>query len=167
MTAINSGVIPWGHVRLLGLDIDGVLTDGGVTWDSEGAVSRRFDIKDGMGVVRFLEAGGSIVVISSSSSVVGLDRLKALGIQDIFTGVADKAKQLTEVMERLGVSADETAFIGDDLPDLGCFDLVGIGVAPADAVPEVRQRARYVCEAPGGRGAVREVCDRIVGWAIR
>jgi 3-deoxy-D-manno-octulosonate 8-phosphate phosphatase (KDO 8-P phosphatase) len=163
VTTAHSAGIPWGQVRLLGLDIDGVLTDGGVTWDSEGVISRRFDIKDGLGLVRFQEGGGTVAVISSSSSVVGLGRLEALGISEVYTGVADKAEQLTEVMNRLGVSATEVAFIGDDLPDLGCFAIVGIGVAPADAVVEVRQRAHYVTQAPGGRGAVREVCDAIVG----
>jgi len=153
--------LPWGEVTLLGLDIDGVLTDGGVTWEADGGVSRRFDIKDGLGVVRFQQAGGTVVVISSSSSQVGLERLGALGISEIFTGVHDKAQTLTEVMARLGIARQHTAFMGDDLPDLGCFDLVQIALAPRDAVSEVRQRAHYVTEALGGRGAVREVCDAI------
>jgi 3-deoxy-D-manno-octulosonate 8-phosphate phosphatase (KDO 8-P phosphatase) len=153
--------IPWGQVTLLGLDIDGVLTDGGVTWNQEGSVSRRFDIKDGFGLVRFQEFGGIVTVISSSTSQVGVERLTALGIHHIFTGVADKAAQLAEVMATLGADPQHAVFIGDDVPDLGCFELVGIPVAPADAAREILPRVRYVTAASGGRGAVREVCDAI------
>jgi 3-deoxy-D-manno-octulosonate 8-phosphate phosphatase (KDO 8-P phosphatase) len=158
-----SGALPWAQVRLLGVDIDGVLTDGGVWWDSNGGVSRRFDIKDGLGLVRFREAGGVVVVISSSPSQVGLERLSALGITEIFTGVADKATPLAEAMTRHNVSRGEAAYMGDDLPDLACFELVGLALAPADAIADVSRRADYVTNAAGGRGAVREVCDLIVG----
>jgi 3-deoxy-D-manno-octulosonate 8-phosphate phosphatase (KDO 8-P phosphatase) len=159
--SLATGDIPWGRVKLLGLDIDGVLTDGGVTWHQDGTVSRRFDIKDGFGLVRFQESGGIVAVVSSSTSQVGVERLTALGIGHIMTGVADKAAQLMELMSKLGVDADHTAYIGDDVPDLGCFELAGISVAPADAAIEVRSRASYVTAAAGGRGAVREVCDAI------
>jgi len=165
--SLAAGDIPWGQVKLLGLDIDGVLTDGGVTWHQDGTVSRRFDIKDGFGLVRFQESGGTVVVISSSTSQVGVERLTALGIQHVYTGVADKAVQLSEVMTRLGMESDHVAYIGDDVPDLGCFELVAIPVAPADAAGEVHTRARYVTAAPGGRGAVREVCDAIWEQAAR
>ncbi len=164
---LAAGDIPWGEVKLLGLDIDGVLTDGGVTWHQDGTVSRRFDIKDGFGVVRFQESGGTVAVISSSTSQVGLERLTALGIEHIHTGVHDKAVALTELMARLKIDSAQTAFIGDDVPDLGCFELVGISVAPADAATEVLAQARYVTIAPGGRGAVREVCDAIWEQATR
>ena len=162
-----SSDLPWGQVRLLGLDIDGVLTDGGVTWHQDGTVSRRFDIKDGFGLVRFQESGGIVAVISSSTSQVGLERLRALGIEHVYTGVANKAQQLTEVMTTLGVEPDQAVFIGDDVPDLGCFELVGISVAPADAATEVLAKARYVTKALGGRGAVREVCDAVWEQAHR
>ena len=157
--SFSSSDLPWGQVRLLGLDIDGVLTDGGVTWHQDGTVSRRFDIKDGFGLVRFQESGGIVAVISSSTSQVGVERLAALGIRHVYTGVANKAHQLTEVMVTLGIEPDQAVFIGDDVPDLGCFELVGISVAPADAAAEVLGKARYVTKASGGRGAVREVCD--------
>ena len=159
--SLSKGDISWGQVKLLGLDIDGVLTDGGVTWHEDGTVSRRFDIKDGFGLVRFQESGGIVAVISSSTSQVGVERLTALGIQHVYTGVPDKAVQLTEVMTQLGIDAENVAFVGDDVPDLGCFELVGTSIAPADAAAEVRSRARYVTKASGGRGAVREVCDAI------
>jgi 3-deoxy-D-manno-octulosonate 8-phosphate phosphatase (KDO 8-P phosphatase) len=161
------GDIPWGEVKLLGLDIDGVLTDGGVTWHQDGTVSRRFDIKDGFGLVRFQESGGVVAVISSSTSQVGVERLTALGIDHVYTGVPDKAVQLGELMTNLGLEAHQVAYVGDDVPDLGCFDLAGISVAPADAATEVRVRARYVTAAPGGQGAVREVCDAIWEQATR
>ncbi len=154
-------------VRFLGLDIDGVLTDGGVSWDSEGGVSRRFDIKDGLGIVRLLEAGGLVAVISSSTSEVGLPRLSALGITEIHTGVSDKAEVLTDVLARHQIAPESAAYLGDDLPDLGCFGVVGHPVAPSDAVAAVRARASYVTRALGGRGAVREVCDLMLAGTNR
>jgi 3-deoxy-D-manno-octulosonate 8-phosphate phosphatase (KDO 8-P phosphatase) len=162
VTPAVSHALPWGEVKLLGLDIDGVLTDGGVTWDSTGRVSRRFDIKDGLGLVRFIESGGVVTIISSSTSEVGRERLEALGITEIHTGVANKADTLREVLGRHGIDATQVAYLGDDLPDLACFDLVRIACAPADAVKAVLDRADYVTAKPGGRGAVREVCDLIV-----
>lgn len=162
MTSPTPEQLPWGEVKLLAVDIDGVLTDGGVTWDSEGTVSRRFDIKDGLGLVRFIDTGGLVAVISSSTSEVGKDRLVALGITEIHTGVSNKAHQLHEVLNRHGLTPAQAAYVGDDLPDLECFDLVRIACAPADAVTEVIDRADYVTSRPGGRGAVREVCDLIV-----
>jgi 3-deoxy-D-manno-octulosonate 8-phosphate phosphatase (KDO 8-P phosphatase) len=164
---LATGDISWGEVKLLGLDIDGVLTDGGVTWHHDGSVSRRFDIKDGFGLVRFQESGGIVAVISSSTSQVGVERLTALGIQHVFTGVADKATRLTELMENLGIDPHHVAYMGDDVPDLGCFERVGIPVAPADAAAEILPHVRYVTTAPGGRGAVREVCDAIWEQARR
>ena len=161
MTSPTAAEHSWGQIKLLGLDIDGVLTDGGVTWDANGVVSRRFDIKDGLGLVRFQRAGGTVVVISSSTSTVGIDRLTGLGVTEIFTGVENKAHTLTEVMARLNIGREQAAFMGDDLPDLGCFDRVRLALAPQDAAAEVRQRADYVTAAPGGHGAVREVCDAI------
>ena len=157
----------WGRslrgIRFLALDIDGVLTDGGVTWDSERVESRRFDIKDGLGIVRLLEAGGVVAVISSSPSQAGIPRLQALGITELHVGVSDKVVTLTEVLARHHVAPQSAAYIGDDLPDLGCLDLVGFPIAPADAVTQVRSRARYVTRAAGGRGAVREVSDLMLG----
>lgn len=165
MTPPTPHVLPWGEVKLLGLDIDGVLTDGGVTWDSTGVVSRRFDIKDGLGLVRFMEAGGLVAVISSSTSEVGRQRLEALGVTEIHTGVANKADTLREVLTRHGVDVAHSAYLGDDLPDLGCFEVVRIACSPADAAQAVIDRADYVTTRPGGRGAVREVCDLIVDGA--
>lgn len=149
-------------VRLVALDIDGVLSDGTVSMDDAGNQRRVFDIKDGLGVVRLVESGRQVVVISSSASQAGVSRLERLGINPVRTGVGNKLELLTELVEAAGVDWSEVAYMGDDLPDLDCLAAVGVSTAPADAVAAVRKAARYVTTAKGGRGAVRELSDLIV-----
>jgi 3-deoxy-D-manno-octulosonate 8-phosphate phosphatase (KDO 8-P phosphatase) len=149
-------------VRLVALDIDGVLSDGTVSMDDAGNQRRVFDIKDGLGVVRLVESGRQVVVISSSASQAGVSRLERLGINPVRTGVRNKLELLTELVEAAGVEWSEVAYMGDDLPDLDCLAAVGVSTAPADAVAAVKKAARYVTTAKGGRGAVRELSDLIV-----
>lgn len=149
-------------VRLVALDIDGVLSDGTVSMDEAGNQRRVFDIKDGLGVVRLVESGRQVVVISSSASQAGVSRLERLGINPVHTGVENKLELLTELVEAAGVDWSEVAYMGDDLPDLDCLAAVGVSTAPADAVAAVKKAARYVTTAKGGRGAVRELSDLIV-----
>ena len=149
-------------VHLVALDIDGVLSDGTVSLDEHGNQRRAFDIKDGLGIVRLVESGRRVVVISSSASTAGVERLVRLGIDPVHTGVGDKLDVLHEILNDAGVSADDVAYMGDDLPDLKCLDIVGLSTAPADAVAAVRESVDYVTTAAGGRGAVRELSDLIV-----
>ena len=149
-------------VRLVALDIDGVLSDGTVSMDEDGSQRRVFDIKDGLGVVRLVESGRQVVVISSSASTAGVSRLERLGINPVRTGVGNKLDVLTEIVESAGVSWSDVAYMGDDLPDLDCLAAVGVSTAPADAVAAVKKAARYVTSARGGQGAVRELSDLIV-----
>lgn len=151
-----------GAIRLVGLDIDGVLSDGTVSLDEAGHQRRVFDIKDGLGIVRLVESGCRVVVISSSTSTAGVDRLDRLGVTPIHTGVANKLDVLTTEVQAAGLDWSQVAYMGDDLPDLECLERVGLAAAPADAVLQVRQVAHYVTRAPGGRGAVRELSDLIV-----
>lgn len=151
-----------GAIRLVGLDIDGVLSDGTVSLDEVGRQRRVFDIKDGLGIVRLVESGCRVVVISSSTSTAGVDRLERLGVTQIHTGVANKLDVLTAEVQAAGLDWSQVAYMGDDLPDVECLERVGFAVAPADAVSRVRQVAHYVTHAPGGRGAVRELSDFIV-----
>lgn len=160
MTSLDVGAFQ--AVRLVALDIDGVLSDGTVSLDEAGVQRRVFDIKDGMGVVRLVESGCAVVVISSSASRAGVERLERLGISPVHVGVSNKLEVLTTEVEARGLNWSEVAYMGDDLPDLDCLAQVGVSCAPADAVAVVKAVAGYVTSAPGGRGAVRELSDLIV-----
>jgi len=153
-------------VRLVALDIDGVLSDGTVSLDERGNQRRAFDIKDGLGIVRLVESGRRVVVISSSASTAGVERLVRLGIDPVHTGVAEKLEVLSDILSKAGLSPDDVAYMGDDLPDLTCLSVVGLSAAPADAVAAVCGSVDYVTSAFGGRGAVRELSDLIVDGVI-
>lgn len=149
-------------IKLLVLDIDGVLTDGSVIVDEKGVTSRVFDIKDGLGVVRLVESGRRVAVISSSRVSAGIERLERLGIDPIRIGTESKIEVLRGVVGELDLDWSQVAYLGDDLPDLECLNQVGLAAAPADAVSEVKAVANLVTHAPGGRGAVRELSDLIL-----
>ena len=149
-------------IRLVALDIDGVLSDGTISIDSDGLERRVFDIKDGLGVVQMVQAGISVAVISSSSSKAGVARLERLGVSPVLTGVHDKWEALEELMTSLSLSSENVAFMGDDLPDLPCLQRVGLPTAPANAVSAVTDVVAWVSGRPGGRGAVRELSDLLV-----
>ena len=149
-------------IRLVALDIDGVLSDGTVSIDEAGSQRRVFDIKDGMGIVRLVESGRVVMVISSSSSQAGVERLRRLGIDPIHTGVGNKFEVLSQEVSARGLEWSEVAYMGDDLPDRECLEAVGVSMAPADAVPAIARSVDYQTRALGGRGAVRELSDLIV-----
>ncbi|MFP4351393.1 MAG: KdsC family phosphatase [Puniceicoccaceae bacterium] len=154
--------IRWERIKVLLLDSDGVLTDGGVFLPESGAPEyRRFDIKDGFGITRLLSGGFPLAVISRSPSVPVRIRCERLGIPHVFLGAADKTACAAELLERLGLAWRDAAFMGDDVPDLPLLGKVGFPLAPADASPEVLRAAAWVSGRPGGSGAVREACDRI------
>lgn len=149
-------------ISLIVLDIDGVLTDGSVIVDESGVTSRVFDIKDGLGIVRLIESGRGVAVISSSTVSAGVERLERLGVNPIRIGAGKKIEVLQELVTSRGLDWAAVAYLGDDLPDLECLGKVGLAVAPADAVAEVRAIAHLVTTASGGRGAVRELSDLIL-----
>jgi len=150
------------RIRLLALDVDGVLTDGGVYVLEDGTEFRRFDIKDGLGLKRVMEAGIEVAIISVSDSQAVVHRAKRLGIVHVYTGCYDKLEQLMRLCQTLGISLSEVAYMGDDLTDLPVLERVGLALAPADAVREVRQVAHIITTSRGGYGAVREVCEMVV-----
>ena len=155
--------------RLLALDVDGVLTDNRVTIHSDGSESKSFFIPDGAGMRRLLDQGIAVVWISGRPSESTDLRAKELRITEWHTGIRDKGECLKAVMEKLGVGAGETVFVGDDLIDLPAFEVAGTAVATdtltatdVDAVPEVLAEADVVTPQNGGFGAVRQVCDWIL-----
>jgi 3-deoxy-D-manno-octulosonate 8-phosphate phosphatase (KDO 8-P phosphatase) len=156
------------RVQLLLLDVDGVLTDGGVTWTNDGIEQKTFSIRDGLGIRLWQQAGGRTGIITGRSSRVVQLRAEELGIGIVRQGIADKLEAATAVLAAEGLSWEQVAFVGDDLPDLPVVMRCGVGVAVADACPELVAAATLVTRLPGGRGAVREVIERLFeargGW---
>ena len=150
------------RVQLLLLDVDGVLTDGGVTWTNEGIEQKTFSIRDGLGIRLWQQAGGRTGIVTGRSSHVVQLRADELGIAIVRQGVDDKLAAATAILGECGLSWEQTAFIGDDLPDLPVVMRCGVGVAVADACPELAASATLVTCLPGGRGAVREVIERLL-----
>jgi 3-deoxy-D-manno-octulosonate 8-phosphate phosphatase (KDO 8-P phosphatase) len=144
------------QVRLLVLDVDGVLTDGGLTYDEGGRVSQRFDVRDGMGMKLAQAAGIKVAVISGLAHAAAKARMAELGVDAAYYGQRDKRPSFLEICRTFGIGPDEAAFMGDDWVDASAMSLAGLPIAVADAQPEIKNIAVYVCEAPGGRGAVRE-----------
>ncbi len=149
------------RVRLLALDVDGVLTDGNLYWSDAGGWSQRFSVRDGFGIKLLQDRGIEIAVLSGGDLRAGRERAASLGIRHAYFGVPDKVARYQELARELGIAADETAYIGDELVDVPMIELVAFGATVPDAVDEVRAAARYVTKRPGGDGAVREVCDLI------
>lgn len=156
------------RVQLLLLDVDGVLTDGGVTWSNDGIEQKTFHIRDGLGLRLWQRAGGRAGIVTGRSSRVVQLRAEELGIGIVRQGVEDKLAVAGAIVAECGLSWEQTAFVGDDLPDLPVVMRCGLGVAVADACPELRAAAALVTERSGGRGAVREVVERMLeargGW---
>jgi 3-deoxy-D-manno-octulosonate 8-phosphate phosphatase (KDO 8-P phosphatase) len=146
-------------VKLLVFDVDGVLTDGGLYYGPTGEALKRFDVKDGHGLVMARLVGLSAAILTARRSGMVDVRGKELGFVAVEQGHRDKAKGLTEMLERLGIAREACAYMGDDLNDLAPMAMVGLPACPSDAAPEVRQRALFVTQNPGGRGAARELVE--------
>jgi len=150
------------QVRLLVLDVDGVLTDGRLIYSAEGESTKRFHVRDGLGLRLLREQGYAIAVISARGGPALENRLRELGIGSAVLGTHDKLLALTGLSEELGIGLSECAFVGDDLWDLPALRAVGFPVSVADGHPLVRREVSYVTEEKGGRGAVREVADLLL-----
>jgi 3-deoxy-D-manno-octulosonate 8-phosphate phosphatase (KDO 8-P phosphatase) len=150
------------RVRLLVLDVDGVLTDGRLWYDAEGRESKSFHVRDGYGLQQVMAAGVTVAVISGRRSPAAAARLAELQVAHVFLGRNDKRDVFDQLLAELGVPASQVACVGDDVTDLGIMGLAGLGITVADAHPDVLRAADWVTEAGGGRGAVREVCDLLL-----
>ncbi len=149
-------------VRILMLDCDGVLTDGGMYFDASGQAMKRFDVKDGFGLVRLADLGFPTAVVSGDQSAISAARCDVLQIQYVVLGRMDKEPAVEELLKETGIPAESAVYVGDDVSDLPALHMVGLGVAVADAVDVVKQQADWVTEKRGGHGAVREICDAII-----
>lgn len=150
------------HIKLLLLDVDGVLTDGSIIYNDNAEETKVFNVKDGLGIRLLIEAGIDVSVVTGRTSKALLHRCKNLGISYIFDGIGDKASVMDSVITQTGVLPKEIAFIGDNLPDLSLMKLVGLSIAVADAHEKLLEKADMVTSAKGGFGAVREVCETIL-----
>jgi len=148
--------------RLLVLDVDGVLTDGTFVLDGVSGESKAFHAADGFGLRLLLECGVGVAFLSGRVSPAVERRARELGITRLLQGRNDKRAALEELLGELGIDAAHAAYMGDDLVDLPAMSLAGFSAAPADARPDVRARADWVSTAPGGRGAVRELCEHLL-----
>ena len=149
-------------IRYLILDVDGTLTDGGVYYDATGNELKKFAIKDGAGLVLARAAGIRTVICTGRESAAVRRRAADLKITDVYQNVSDKAAFLRYFMQQNGCDAQQVAYCGDDLNDLAAMALCGFVACPADAAPEVRAAADYVCPQAGGAGAVRGAVEAIL-----
>jgi 3-deoxy-D-manno-octulosonate 8-phosphate phosphatase (KDO 8-P phosphatase) len=147
------------RVRLLVFDVDGVLTEGGLYYGEHGEVMKRFDVKDGHGLVMARLAGLRTALLTARSSSIVEVRGRELGLAAVLQGRKNKAAGFRELLAQLEVPAQECAYMGDDLNDLGPLGQAGLSACPADAAPEVRQEVHYVARNRGGHGAARELVE--------
>jgi 3-deoxy-D-manno-octulosonate 8-phosphate phosphatase (KDO 8-P phosphatase) len=149
-------------VRLLILDVDGVLTDGKLVYNSDGIELKFFDVKDGYGLVRLKQAGVKLGIITAKTSAIVETRARDLGIDKLYQNVKDKLTAYEDIRKTYGLLDAEIAYIGDDVPDLGVLRKAGVPIAVHDAVEAVRKTAVYTTRRCGGNGAVREVAELIL-----
>jgi 3-deoxy-D-manno-octulosonate 8-phosphate phosphatase (KDO 8-P phosphatase) len=149
-------------IRLLVLDVDGVLTDGRLYFGARGEQLKCFHVRDGAGIKQVLKAGLQVAVISGRQSKAVEKRMSELGVTWIRQGVEDKATALRELLDLTNLTTQAVASVGDDVPDLPLLEVARLAVAVADAHSSVKSRAHYITQLPGGLGAVREVCDLIL-----
>jgi 3-deoxy-D-manno-octulosonate 8-phosphate phosphatase (KDO 8-P phosphatase) len=144
------------------LDVDGVLTDGGLFYDASGGEGKTFSAQDSYGIIRGIRAGLVFGIVTGRSSPIVLRRASELGICHVWQGVNDKGALLPEILALLRLEADEVLFMGDDMPDREIMLAAGVSVCPRNAAPEIKRIAKYVTRHTGGYGAVREVIDRVL-----
>ena len=150
------------NIRLLVMDVDGVMTDGKITYTSDGQELKSFNIKDGLGIKRAQASGIETAIITGRTSPIVQRRARELGIAHLVQGREDKLAALSDLVGQLNLSLDQVAYIGDDLPDLTAIEAVKLGACPADAATEVKSKANWVSTRSGGDGCVRELCDLLV-----
>ncbi len=150
-------------IRLCAFDVDGVFTDGRFYLSDDGIESKAFHTQDGFGIRRLLDAGIEVAVISGRHSGAVAKRMSELGVQHVVQGCLDKVAALDEICAASGLSANACAYVGDDIPDLPLLNHVGYSIAVANAVPALHDACDFSTSAGGGFGAVREVCELILG----
>jgi 3-deoxy-D-manno-octulosonate 8-phosphate phosphatase (KDO 8-P phosphatase) len=150
------------NIKCFVFDVDGVLTDGMTLALESGEQARAFNIKDGYGIERALLAGFHVAIISGGNQLGVRKRLEFLKIKHIHLGVKNKVEVLTQLCKEIEVKPEEMLYVGDDLPDYEVMQLVGLPCCPADAVSDIKEISKYVCDNNGGKGCVREVIEKVM-----
>lgn len=152
------------NIKLVIVDVDGVLTDGAISIDSEGRETKTFHVLDGTGIAYLHRVGIKVAIISGRTCKAVIHRASELGIEDVYQGAKIKLDAYKELLQKYALRDEEVCYIGDDLIDLPILYRVGFPVAVANATPLVKQRSAYVTKAKGGCGAVREVAEKILKY---
>jgi 3-deoxy-D-manno-octulosonate 8-phosphate phosphatase (KDO 8-P phosphatase) len=150
------------NIKLLILDVDGVLTDGKIYYSDDGLETKSFHVRDGIGLKLLLKNQIEIAIISGRKSQATTNRMRDLGIKHVYLGTQDKIKPFNQLKKKLHLKNENIAYMGDDLPDLPIMQQVGFSIAVADAISEVRALADHTTKLKGGKGAVREACELIL-----
>ena len=150
------------RIRMVMMDVDGVLSDGRIVYDARGVEQKSFDAHDGYGITRALEKGITLALITGRNSPIVKARARQLGIAEVHQGVTDKVAVFRRLKSKFGFPPEECCYIGDDEFDLPLLSAVGFSAAPCDAMAKVRENVDYVSSAAGGRGAIREILDLVL-----
>ena len=153
-------------IKLVAFDVDGVMTDGSITYDENGVEYKTFNAKDGQGITNLNKAGIITAIITGRKNGTVEHRAENLKIKELYQGSKNKIADLEEIMQKYNISFDEVAYMGDDTPDICILEKVELKGCPADAMDEVKKVANFVSTKNGGRGAVREFCDYILKGEI-
>ena len=149
-------------IKLIVLDVDGTLTDGKLYIDDKDNSVKALDVKDGFAIAQWIKHGGLVAIITGKTSVIVKRRAEELGIQELVQGAGNKVAELKKILAKYKISLEETAYMGDDINDLGVMSIVGMSAAPKNAVKEVLERVNFVSSKVGGDGAVREFFEKIM-----
>lgn len=149
-------------IKLMAFDVDGVMTDGSVTYDENGVEYKTFNVKDGHGLVRMARSGFITAIITARNNGTVKHRAENLNITELYQGQRYKLPALEEIMAKYNLTYENVSYMGDDLPDICILEKVGLACCPNDAVKEVQEVCNFKSSINGGRGAVRELCDFIL-----
>lgn len=149
-------------IKLVAFDVDGVMTDGSLTFDENGVEYKTYNAKDGQGIELLHKAGIIPAIITKRNNGTVTHRAKVLGVTELYIGQKHKLDALEELIKKYSISYDEIAYMGDDVPDVCVLKLVGLPCCPADAVDEVKDNSKFISTKGGGEGAVRELTDFIL-----
>ena len=149
-------------IKIVAFDVDGVMTDGSLTFLEDGREIKTYNAKDGLGVVMLSRAGLVTSIITARDNNAVKLRAEMINIKELYMGQKNKLSALNDLAEKYSLSSDEIAYMGDDLPDICVLDKVGLSCCPNDAVKSVKEKCKFISLYNGGRGAVRELCDFIL-----
>lgn len=148
-------------IKMAVFDVDGVMTDGSITYDENGIEYKTFNVKDGQGIVRITQAGIITAIITARNNGTVAHRFKNLGMTKLYQGQKDKLVAMKELLEEYKLDFSQVAYMGDDLPDMCILKEVGLACCPNDAIDEVKELCNFISSKNGGKGAVRELTDLI------